>query len=176
MNKSMIKILMLGLASSIAFPLLASEELHAEDAHIRAMPPGQEVTAAFFKLVNHSDQTCVITGGSSPLAAAVEIHEHLHSDGMMKMRPVKSVTVDGGETLVFKPGGLHLMLFGVKQTLVPEAQQEITLATENCGSLVVTAEVRSLLKGKASHPKKDKGDKHHHHHMHHSQSSGSGDN
>lgn len=175
MNKSTIKILMLGLASSIAFPLLASEELHAEDAHIRAMPPGQEVTAAFFKLVNHSDKACKITGGSSTVASAIEIHEHRHSDGMMKMRPVPSVTVKGGEALLFKPGGLHLMLFGVVETLVPGEQQQITLTTENCGSLVVTAEVRSLLKSKAASAKKEKSDKHHHHHMHHNHSSGGGD-
>lgn len=172
MNKSMIKILMLGLASSIAFPLSASEELHAEDAYIRAMPPGQEITAAFLKLVNHSDKACKITGGSSTVASAIEIHEHRHSDGMMKMRPVPSVTVEGGEALVFKPGGLHLMLFGVNETLQPGQQHKINLATDNCGSLLVTAEVRSLLKSKAATAKKDK----HHHHMHHNHSSGSGDN
>ena len=46
MNKSLNKILLAGLASTVAFSLSASEQLHGEDAYIRAMPPGQEVTAA----------------------------------------------------------------------------------------------------------------------------------
>lgn len=127
------------------------EELYAEQAYIRAMPPGQQVTAAFLKLVNSSDRACVITGGSSPIASEIQIHEHQHSEGMMKMRPLASVIVEAGQSLMFEPGQLHLMLFGIESTLVPGERQVLTLTTENCGSLLIEAEVRSLFKNRPAH-------------------------
>lgn len=148
MKKSLIYVVFAGLATILTTPSMAADGLYAEDAYIRAMPPGQQVTAAFLKLVNPTDKACQIIGGSSPIATELQIHEHLHSDGMMKMRPVASVTVSAGETLMFKPGQLHLMLFGIQMPLVPEQAVEFTLTTENCGSLVIAAEVRSLFKSK----------------------------
>jgi periplasmic copper chaperone A len=153
MKKSIFNSLLFGFASSLAVGLVWAEEsssaaLHAEQAYIRAMPPGQQVTAAFLRLVNSSDRACLITGGSSPIASDLQIHEHQHSNGMMKMRPLASVTVEAGQSLEFKPGQLHLMLFGIQETLVPGHPQTFSLTTENCGSLLVQAEVRSLFKNK----------------------------
>ncbi len=147
------KSLLVGLASCAAVSQLSAEQvLSAEQAYLRAMPPGQQVTAAFLKLVNNSDQACKVTGGSSPVAKDVQIHEHRHSDGMMKMRPLPSVTVEAGQSLIFEPGQLHLMLFGIETPLTPGNKQELTLATENCGSLKIQLEVRSLFKkGPPSH-------------------------
>jgi len=162
MKKSIFNSLLFGFVSCLAVSVVSAEGasqkglspqgFYAEQAYIRAMPPGQEVTAAFLKLVNNSDRACKVTGGSSPIATDIQIHEHRHSDGMMKMRPLPSVTVEAGQSLIFEPGQLHLMLFGIQATLVPGHQQVLALTTENCGSLLVRAEVRSLFKNKpASH-------------------------
>jgi copper(I)-binding protein len=154
-------------ASCAAVNLVSADEhgehkemLTAEQAYIRAMPPGQQVTAAFLKLVNSSDRACVITGGSSPIASDIQIHEHQHSDGMMKMRPLPSVTVEAGQSLMFEPGQLHLMLFGVQTTLVPGERQVIALTTENCGALLIQAEVRSLFKNRPAKVDSHKGHNH----------------
>ena len=151
MKKPIIYSFLFIFAASVAPSLVAADELYAEDAYMRAMPPGQQVTSAFLRLVNSSDQACRITGGSSPIATKLEIHEHQHSDGMMRMRPVASVTVEAGQSLTFKSGQLHLMLLGIQTPLIPGQIQEITLTTEGCGSLVVAAEVRSLFKAKSTH-------------------------
>ena len=172
MKKSIFKSLLLGFvfASCAAVNLVSAdghsghsgnkEALSVEQAYIRAMPPGQQVTAAFLKLVNNSDRACVITGGSSPIASEIQIHEHQHSDGMMKMRPLPSVTVEAGQSLMFEPGQLHLMLFGVPTTLVPGDLQVFALTTENCGSLLVQAEVRSLFKNRPAKVDSHKGHDH----------------
>lgn len=184
MKKSIINSLLFGFASSLAVSLAAAEglsaeslgtkELSAEGAYIRAMPPGQQITAAFLKLVNSGEQACQITGGSSPIATDLQIHEHQHSNGMMKMRPLQSVAVEAGQSLLFEPGQLHLMLFGIKESLVPGEQQEFTLTTENCGSIVVAAEVRSFFKRQpvkspkpVSSPEPVNSHKGHDHHGHH---------
>jgi copper(I)-binding protein len=79
---------------------------------------------------------------------------------MMKMRPLPSVTVEAGQSLMFEPGQLHLMLFGVQTTLVPGDLQVFALTTENCGSLLVQAEVRSLFKNRPAKLDSHKGHDH----------------
>ncbi len=175
MKKSILNSLLFGFASCAAVGLasaeeIAEKELTAEQAYIRAMPPGQHVTAAFLKLVNNSDRACKLTGGSSPIASEIQIHEHQHSDGMMKMRPLESVTVEAGQSILFEPGKLHLMLFGIQDTLVPGHQQVLALTTENCGSLLVQAEVRSLFKNRPpSHKGQDHSAHNHSSHNHSAQ-------
>ncbi len=120
-----------------------------EDAYIRAMPPGRSATAAYLSLSNNSDRDCSIIGGSSAVAATLEIHQQLNSDGMMKMRPVAAVTVAAGETLLFRPGGFHLMLLGVDADLVPGEAHPISLLTEDCGAIEMDAVVRSLFQRSA---------------------------
>jgi copper(I)-binding protein len=68
---------------------------------------------------------------------------------MMKMRPVASLAVEPDETLVFQPGGYHLMLFDLQAPLMPGETHSITLVSENCGEALVTAEVQSLLQKSA---------------------------
>jgi len=132
------------------FGLAASASgFSVEDAYIRAMPPGRTATAAYLSLSNNSDRDCSIIGGSTDIAAKLEIHQQLNSDGMMKMRPVAAVTVAAGETLLFRPGGFHLMLLGVEAELVPGESHPLSLLTEDCGTVEMTAVVRSLFQRSA---------------------------
>ncbi len=127
------------------FGLAASASgFSVEDAYIRAMPPGRTATAAYLSLSNNSDRDCSIIGGSAGIAAKLEIHQQLNSDGMMKMRPVAAVTLAAGETLLLRPGGFHLMLLGVEAELVPGETHPMSLLTEDCGTIEMIAVVRSL--------------------------------
>jgi copper(I)-binding protein len=120
--------------------------LKATDAYIRTMPPGRSVTAGFLSITNTGDQACLILSAESPLSDRLEFHEHLHSDGMMRMRPVSGgLKIAAGETLVFQPGGLHIMLFNIQQPLIAGENTPLQLNTDQCGRLEVNAEIRSLV-------------------------------
>ena len=87
--------------------------LEFSNAWIRAPIAGRPVTAAYGDVTNQGDRTVVITGFTSDLATLrVEIHETTEDGGMMRMRPLKRVTIPAGTTVSFAPGGKHLMLFG----------------------------------------------------------------
>ncbi len=58
------------------------------------------------------------------------------------MRPVESVEVAANSSLEFKPGGLHLMLFGVKEGQAESA--DIILGTNNCGEITFNAPIKSI--------------------------------
>ncbi len=118
-------------------------DIKVESAFVRGMPPGRTVTAAFFNVINRGTTECILNGIETPVAERAEIHSHLHENGVMKMRQIDSVEIPAGETANFKPGGLHIMLFGV-QPLADDTSVALTLEFENCGSLPVQARVRSV--------------------------------
>ncbi|WP_372763687.1 copper chaperone PCu(A)C [Litorivivens sp.] len=106
---------------------VSAVEFH--QAYVRGLPPTQSATAAFFRVSNPDAEAWTLTAVYSDIAESVEIHEHVHSAGMMQMRQRKSLTVPAGGEVVFKPGGLHLMLIGLKQPL--REGQEVALCFEN---------------------------------------------
>jgi periplasmic copper chaperone A len=122
-----------------------ADGISVSDAYIRGLPPGQTVTAAFMTMNNPTDQACQLVGASSPIASSAEIHVHLHQNGTMSMRPVNAVELPAGEALSFKPGGYHLMLFGLQENLREGDEHSITLFFKGCPELTIVAPVQSVL-------------------------------
>ena len=61
---------------------------------------------------------------TSPISGAVEIHNHIEEDGIMKMRQIDGITIKAGETVELKPGSFHLMMFQIKfLTMMCQAYQ-----------------------------------------------------
>ena len=118
------------------------QKLTVDMASIRAPIPSHSMTAAFLTINNTGKESCVLTSAASEYAEKIEFHTHQHINGMMKMRPVESVEVAVNSSLEFKPGGLHLMLFGVKEGHAESA--EITLGTDNCGQVTFNAPIKSI--------------------------------
>lgn len=118
------------------------EKLAVDMAYIRAPVPGHSMTAAFLTLHNHSADNCTLVSASSDFAKKVEFHTHKHINGMMQMRPVETVKVAAKTSVEFKPGGLHLMLFGVQSGA--ENTAKITLGTDNCGQITFSAPITSI--------------------------------
>jgi len=131
----------------------ASEQLRPKallfsDGYLRTMPPGQKVTAAFISVTNVGDEDCRLISLDSSLSDRVEFHQHQHIDGMMKMRPMTSVLVAAGNTVVFKPGAFHIMFFNVGDPLTAGHKTQLTLGTDQCGDYSPELEIRSLVKSK----------------------------
>ena len=121
------------------------------DGYIREMPPGQDVTAAFMTLKNSTLGLCRLTMASSVIAEKTEIHAHFYKDGVMSMRPVDGIDIPSKKSISLKPGGYHLMLFGLKKELKKHAQYEITLNFLGCPALTFNADVRSVFQNKHHH-------------------------
>ena len=81
-----------------------------ENATMRAPLPGQSTAVAYFDIVNTGGED-VLLSASSNISDRVELHNHLRENGVMKMRQVENVEIPGKETVSFKSGGLHIMMF-----------------------------------------------------------------
>jgi len=84
----------------------------------RELPPVAPNGAAYFRVENGGSESVRIVGASSPVADRAELHTHEMDGGVMKMRHVRVVEVPAKGTASFAPGGLHVMLIGLKKPLV----------------------------------------------------------
>ena len=126
---------------ALHFAPLAQAQAELEDAWVRALPPTQANTAAYVTVRNPGSEPLLITGGSAALANRVELHDTVEVDGMLRMRQQDAVTVPGGESLAFVPGGLHLMLLELER--MPAVGEMLTLCLDINGEPVCTeAETR----------------------------------
>ena len=102
---------------SVQVPLTAAE-LTFDKARIRELIPGQNKTSAYFDITNEGSAEVSLVGVASDSAQAIEIHTILHNGDMVRMMRLSQVVLPPGETIRFRSGNLHLMLFEV--TALPE--------------------------------------------------------
>lgn len=121
----------------VAAPGLA--QVSAENGVIRQPLGGRDVTAAYMILT--ADQGDALVAASTPIAEEVELHTHIHEDGVMRMRRVDDIALPAGEAVRFQPGGLHLMLFGVSEDLTEGEAAPITLNFASGAQVTIDATV-----------------------------------
>ncbi len=93
--------------------------------------------AAYVTVMNQGSLPDRLIAVEGEVANRVELHTHMMEDGVMKMRPVKAIEVAPGEPAVLKPGGLHIMLIGLKAPLVEGQSFPLTLVFENSGRVEI---------------------------------------
>jgi copper(I)-binding protein len=90
--------------------------------------PGAPAGAAYFTVINTGRAPLRLLGGSSPVAARVELHMMSMDGGVMRMRMLpQGIVIPAGGRVDFRPGGLHVMLVGLRQQLVPGTRFPMTL-------------------------------------------------
>lgn len=140
-------------AASLAMALLVAPARAAEgqakagdvivsDVWSRALPAVSTTGAAYMTLTNDGRAPDRLLRVSSPAAERAELHTHLNDDGVVRMRPVSAIEVEPGSSIVLAPGGLHVMLFGLKQPLAAGTRFPLRLTFERGGEVEVIVQVR----------------------------------
>ncbi len=93
--------------------------------------------AAYLTVRNDGDQDDRLIGVSADVAEMAQIHESTMQDGVMKMRPVEAIEVPAHGEAALEPGGLHIMLMGLKAPLEEGKSFPLTLTFENAGEIEV---------------------------------------
>jgi copper(I)-binding protein len=116
-----------------------------------------EVSAAWARPSMSIDGTIAIylvmknTGGADDALVKAEtpvgmasLHETMAGDsGMMGMQPLAKIAIPKGATTELKPGGYHIMVEKLTQTVAPGSTIDVTLTFEKSGTQTVKAEVRA---------------------------------
>lgn len=143
--------------SGCLFASVVHAAITVENPQVRLLPPGVPNSSAYFVLKNDGDKMKELIGAESPLVNKVEIHNHVMADGVMRMEKQDKLVVKADSSIVFQPGGYHLMLFGIKSPFKENQSVPITLQFADGEQVkidaVVSAEIVQM-------------QQHHHHHNH----------
>lgn len=131
----------LPLALLLSWPALAGE-LAVNSTWARATPPGAKVAAVYLVIDNQSTKSDRLLKLRSPVAASAEVHRSSVEDGIARMRPVTVLHVGAGERIAFEPGGLHVMLMGLRKPLIAGQTFELELVFEVAGPRRVVVSIR----------------------------------
>lgn len=135
--------LLLALSAPLAFAG-ASDEVKIHDPYARAVPPGQPNSATFMVLENTSQTAHAVVAAKSDVSEVVELHTHVMEDGMMKMRQIPQIEVPAGGKTTLEPGGLHVMLIGLKGDLKAGDNVALTLVFEDGSETALQAPVKEI--------------------------------
>lgn len=110
--------------------VVASDGLVISDATIRLPLPGQTTAVVYLQLYNGSGVERWVEGVAVEGAAASELHQHVHRDGMMRMRAVERIAIAPGAKVIFESGGYHIMAFRmtVSQPVAEQFQVKLMMA------------------------------------------------
>ena len=114
-----------------------------EVSHPWARPAIQGNNAAiYFLLQNHSASADEMTGVTSDVAEAVEMHESRMEGDVMQMQQMLSVPIKGKASVEFAPGGLHIMLIDLKQELKVGDEFQVTLQFRDHDDITLSVPVQ----------------------------------
>jgi len=112
------------------------------DAWVRESPPGMTMMAGYMELRNNTSRPQVLVAASSPGFEAVTIHRTIVKGGAAGMEHSPQIELTPNASLIFAPGGHHLMLMNPKRTLRAGDRVDINLEFRGGLVLPVAFEVR----------------------------------
>ena len=141
---------------SVFLSAVCTAELVVSDATVRLLPPGVPNTSAYLTVKNTSSKDIILVSGKADFVKTAELHNHIMKGEVMRMEKQEQVVVPAGETLVFQPGGLHMMLFGLNTSLKEGQTVKLSLVDKN--------DVETKFEAKVVMPGQESNHAHHNHH------------
>lgn len=138
------------LAALLAASLLPVEPVHAQDyklgaleiGHPWARPSTARTGAAYLTVRNGGTEADALLRVETSAAEKAEIHEMKMEGTIMRMRSVERLALPAGETVTLAPGGLHIMLIGLKGPLKEGETLPLRLVFEKAGTIEVSAAIQ----------------------------------
>lgn len=142
------KFLFIGFLGLLSFPLAPSvgaedqTPITIEDPFARAST--NNVSAIFMTIHNHQKVEDHLTKATISLDSRVELHDHIVDQGVMKMRAVENIVIPAEDSVVLRPGGLHIMLFDLPKPLEVGENLNLTLIFAKAGAVTIDVPVHPL--------------------------------
>lgn len=131
--------------------------IEVRDGYAHATSTAQPVGAGFLTLANGGAADRLL-GVSCTCAQSAELHSMSMDGGVMKMRKLDAIDIPAKGSVALEPGGMHLMLIGLKAPLAEGQQVPLELRFDKAGV------VKTTLKVKARVPAGHEGHEHMHKH------------
>ena len=101
-------------------------------------------SAAYMKINNVTDKQVTIIGASAPeVANNVELHKSFVDEkGISRMVAIDTIVVPANSTIELKQGGIHIMLFDLKENLTDGRKFPLTIKIEDYKPIEVESSVQ----------------------------------
>jgi copper(I)-binding protein len=130
------------------------QSITVENPYARAVPPTARNSGAFMVIRNNSDQDRKVVDARSDVSEVTELHNHIHDNGVMRMRRVDFIDVPAHASVELKPGSYHVMLINLKQPLKPHDPVHIDLTLDDGSTVPVDLQARQVGMGMPAMQKK----------------------
>lgn len=117
-------------------------DISVQNVWARASAGAVKNGAAFLTIQNTGASDDAVVSASTTVCDHAELHTHIKDGTVMRMRQVENIPVPAGQTVMLKPGGLHVMLMGLSHPLKEGETFPLTLTFEKAGSIETTATVQ----------------------------------
>ncbi len=149
-----ISTLLLVLGFAVQAPAQTTEQsaMIVDHPWARATPAGAKTGAVYLTLMNSGSGSDRLLSATTPVADKVQFHSASEENGVSRMREMRSVDVAPGASVAFSPGGMHIMVVGLRQPLKEGQTFPLTLNFENAGKedvSVPVAKVGAMQRGDA---------------------------
>lgn len=114
-----------------------TELLHIESAWVRPAWGKSGLTAGYATIVNQASTPDRLIAISSAAAKAVELHASDMKDGISRMRRQETFEIQAAGSLLFAPGGNHIMFIGLKEPMIEGGKISVTFTFERAGVLTI---------------------------------------
>ncbi len=124
----------------------AAGGISVADAWARPTIGQSGTTAAYMTIANRGKEADILKRVRSKKVKSIEMHQAtMTADGVIKMRKVEGgLPIDAGASLVFEPGGTHLILLGLDNALNAGEQLLLTLEFDHAGPVDVLVPVSAV--------------------------------
>lgn len=113
--------------------------------------PVAKAGVAYVSVMNHGATADRLVSITTTAATGAELHTTVMEGDVMKMETVGPLDVPPMATVEMKPGGLHVMLTGLKAPLKEGQKIELILTFEKAGEVRVAVPVGAVAAGTHDH-------------------------
>lgn len=128
----------------------AADVVQVREPWAKATVPGQKVGGVYMKIV--ARENLRLTGVKSAAAESAEVHQMKMENGMMRMRAVPFMELPAGKIVKLEPGGYHIMLFDLRQSLVAGQKLKLELTVEDASKRQHRVAVEALVRDRDAGP------------------------
>jgi copper(I)-binding protein len=139
-NKKLIPLVVL--AVLLVSACSSTRELTVQDSWVRPAQRGDN-SPAYLIIRNATNGDDILLSASTEVAESVEIHISMKdANGVMSMSPQESIPIPAQQEIIFKPGGLHVMLVNLNRNLIEGDLLTLMLNFEQTGEVILQMPVR----------------------------------
>ncbi len=124
--------------------LAGQNSIMVEHAWARATPRMAVTGGGYLTVTNRGPGEDRLLNVTSPVAEKIQFHSMTIDNGVAKMTQLSAIELPPGVPVVFKTGGIHMMLLGLKHQLKEGETVPLTLTFEKAGPVDVEARVLGI--------------------------------